>query len=210
MRRNLSTALEVLVIDDEPELKKHVKKILEKAGFTISWCTNWKDAKSLILKRFKAKLSSPDVILVDMYFDENLCELSNNPAMEGILIIKEIIKTFKLKIETCPSIIGFTGKLSYIEPEAIIQYGANDFITEAEYKRPRHFARRLIRSVLEAQFDDTMKPSKTVVVKEIEEEIVSKALKLCRNDVSQTANMLSWPITDVTKIMDRLEGKEVL
>jgi PleD family two-component response regulator len=207
MRSDLSATLEVLVIDDEPTIKKHVKDILKNAGFIISWCTNWKETKNLILKRFKLKIPLPDVILVDMYFDEKLCELSTNPAMEGILIIKEIITTFESQQKKCPSIIGFTRKLSYIEPEAIIKYGANDFITEAEYHRPHHFARRLIRSIMESQFDSSLKPLKKMFVKGIEEDIVFKALKFSQNDLDKAAKILRWPINEVSKVANRLEAK---
>jgi DNA-binding NtrC family response regulator len=207
MKPNMSTELETLVIDDQPNNKKHVRSILKNAGFNVSWCVNWKETKNFIQKRFESKLPPPDVFLVDMYFDEKLCELSTNPAMEGIMIIKELTKTFLSDQKKCPAIIGFTGTLSYIEPEAIINYGADDFITEAEYNRPRHFARRLIRSIMESQFDNSMKTERKISIKDIEEDIVAKALRLSHNDLNNAAKILGWSINEVSKVANRLEAK---
>jgi CheY-like chemotaxis protein len=197
-------ALEVLVVDDEPQYKTPVRKILEGAGLSVFWCKDWKETEELIDKRISRQDPLPDVILVDMFFEEAHCIIGLNPGVEGLLIIERLIKKFGTFGQKTPPIIGFTGRERYMEPQAIIEYGASDFITEAEYNRPNHFARRLIRSVIEAQFENSFKAPKEKSLEKIEEDIVYKALKNNNNDVDKAAELLRWPLGEVKKITERL------
>lgn len=201
-------ALEVLVIDDKPKAKKVIRKILEGAGLSVCWCRDWEETEALLDERFKTKVQLPDVVLVDMYFEDAHCILGLNPGVEGLLIIERLVKQFEAYDLKPPPIIGFTQRERYMEPQAIIEYGASDFITEAEYNRPNHFARRLIRSVMEAQFDDSFRYPKNRALLKIEESIVEKALKNKNNDVKQAANLIRWPLEVVKKIAVRLEAQE--
>jgi DNA-binding NtrC family response regulator len=203
-------ALEVLVIDDKPQGKVIVRKILEGAGLTVCWCRDWEETEDLLDERFDREDPLPDVVLVDMFFEGEHCILGLNPGVEGLLIIEKLVKKFETSGLKPPPIIGFTGWERYMEPRAIIEYGASDFITEAEYKRPNHFARRLIRSVMEAQFENSFNPPKGNAIQKIEENIVSKALKNKNNDLKQAANLLRWPLDEVKKIAERLEDTGAL
>ena len=129
-------ALEVLVVDDEPQYKTIVRKTLECAGLSVCWCRDWKETKDLLDERVNREDPLPDVVLVDMFFEGEHCILGLNPGVEGLLIIEKLVKKFETYGLKPPPIIGFTGRERYMEPRAIIEYGASDFITEAEYKRP--------------------------------------------------------------------------
>lgn len=203
----LSTFMEVLVIDDEPELKNNIRLLIEDAGFTVVWCSNWNDAKDLLRGRMNKNASPPDVILVDMFFHIEQCVCGNNPAMEGILILEKLSILFEQHSQLLPTIIGYTSKLSYLQAEVIIEFGAHDFISEAEYQRPNYFAKRLIRSVLETKYENSTKPMKNKRIKEIEEYIVYRALQHTTHDLTEAANLLMWPVAEVANVAQRLDGK---
>ena len=202
-------ALEILVIDDEPKNKIFVKDILKGAGMSVSWCRNWDETEQLLIGRINKELEMPDLILVDMYFSGEHCILGSNPGIEGLLIIDNLVKMSKVYDLKAPPIIGFTGTQQYMDAEAIIEYGASDFITDTEYKRPNHFSRRLIRSVMEAQFEGSFNRSKDRNLQDIEEGIVYKAMTKNNNDLKQAARLLRWPVNEVEKVAKRLETKGV-
>lgn len=206
----LNLAMEVLVVDDEPKKKTIVRNTLERASLSVCWCRNWKETENLLQERVNKGEALPDVVLVDMYFGEKHCILGSNPGIEGLLIIEKLAKTFEAYGLKLPPIVGFTGTQRYMDPEAIIEYGANDFITDAEYKRPNHFTRRLIRSVMEVQFENSFNRPKEKNIQEIEEGIVYKALRNRNNDLKQAAILLRWPESEVKKVTQRLENKGVL
>lgn len=208
MTTSLSTILDVLVIDDEPEIKLNLRALLEDAGFSVLWCTNWNNTKSLLKDREKNNKQPPDVILLDMFFQEEFCDCGDIPAMEGILMIQRIRRFYEQQFALIPNIIGYTSKLSYLQPEVIIEYGAHDFITEEEYHRPNYFANRLIRSVFEMKYENSMQPITKHRIKNIEEVIVSNALDKSSNDPSQAAKLLMWPISEVLSVAKRLKIKE--
>lgn len=205
MEKKLKTAVEVLVVDDEPAIKIRVRNILENAGIKVYWTLDWRETADFLKEHNDQGLPLPDAFLVDMYFDqEEHCFLGSNPAMEGLLIIGKIIKVIEARGIKPPPIIGFTGRQRYMEAESIIEYGASDFITETEYNRPNHFIRRLLRCVMEASIDRSINPPKKEMIRKIEEEMVTKALKNKKNDLEQAASLLNWPVREVRKIAERI------
>jgi len=206
MEERLKATMEVLVVDDEPDLKIKIRNILESSGIKVCWALNWRETDVFLKERIDQGLSLPDVFLVDMYFEqEEHCFLGSNPAMEGLLIIGKIVKVIEAVGIKPPPIIGFTGKQRYMEAETIIEYGATDFITEAEYNRPNHFTRRLIKCVMETSTDRSIKPPRKEVIRQIEEQMVTKAMKNKQNDLKQAAFLLKWPVREVRRIAGRIE-----
>lgn len=198
---------EVMVIDDEPGHKRVVDELLRSSGFMTYWSQDWKEAERFILERVDQGVSLPDVIIVDMHFGGEHRVLGTNPSMEGVFIIRELLKTCRSRNLEPPPVIGFTGKEHYMEPEEILASGARDFITEYEFNRPKYFARRLIQSVLEAELESSLKPQPVKTIESIEEDIVLKALEKNQKDVKKTADFLMWALEEVEVVAGRLVNK---
>jgi len=206
MKQRPMATVEVLVVDDEPDRKEWMKVILQNAGILVSWAVDWFETEAFLTNRIDQEQPLPDVLLVDMYFvPGGHPPLGSNPGMEGLLIISKVVKLIKSTGMNPPPLIGYTGSQKYMEAAAIIKYGATDFITESEFNRPNHFARRLLSCVMEASAERPGKLPKMEDLRQIEDQLVIKAMKLTHNNVKESANLLNWPENEIMKISNRVQ-----
>jgi len=123
---------EVLLVEDDTQLNKVVKKILEHKGFIVTTCEDGKCAKELIEKK------DFDLYLIDI----------NIPYVDGIELVK-IIKSLNKR----GNIIMITASLEEENFEKAYEYGCDDYI-----KKPFHMTelevriRHLLKETL--RFDD--------------------------------------------------------
>lgn len=196
--------IEILIVDDEPNEKQQVKNILLDEGYMVAWCRNWNETEDLILDRVSSSRSLPKVVLVDMTFFGDHCTIGTNPDLEGLLIIKKLIKKCRIKGIDCPPVIGFTSRNRVTETVDILKAGAMDFITKEEYTRPAYFSKRLTQAILMADFKKSQLPLSKINREEVEEEIFLKVLNKTANKVDKAAELLSWPIDDANTVYDRI------
>ena len=88
-----SEKINILLIDDEEDLRELVQKILEQAGFS---CDSFSDCR-LALERLKTNSKSYDVIISDLYV----------PGMTGSSFLKQLNQD----ISNHPPVIFLTGCL---------------------------------------------------------------------------------------------------
>lgn len=101
--------IHVLVVDDEPLIRRSLTEFLTMEGYAASSAANGKDALNL-LKKFKA-----DIILSDIQM----------PDMNGMALLKEL-KTLKFNAP----VILMTGYGTIDNAVSAIQMGAYDYITK--------------------------------------------------------------------------------
>jgi len=104
---NVRTA-SILVVDDEPEIRRLVCEILEDEGYKVAAAENATEARAL------RKANPPDLILLDIWM----------PDTDGITLLKEWV-TEKLKL--CP-VIMMSGHGSVEAAVEATRLGAYDFL----------------------------------------------------------------------------------
>ena len=201
----LINRLKILVIDDEPEKKAPFRQILEKQGFFVLWCRDWKEVQQFLSYEVEQESPFPDIVLVDMNFYPPYNVLGDNPAMEGVMIMKKFSETCETHGIETPPIIGFTGQADYMQKQEMIQAGVSDFITAEEFKDRAVLGKRLLQCIQEALETRMLKPPSDADIRKIEENIVQRALLLNKHDVSGTAELLNWPVDEVRMITHRLQ-----
>lgn len=199
--------LKVLVIDDEPEKKALLRRILERQGFAVIWRRNWKEVKQLFSQIMEKGLPMPDIVLVDMNFYSPHNVLGENPAMEGVLIIQKFSEICEMSGIEIPPIIGFTGREDYMQRQEMIRAGVIDFITAEEFRDSAVLGRRLLQCIQEAREMRMLKPPANADIQKIEESIVQRALQLNNNDANGAAELLDWDVAEVMIVKNRLEEK---
>lgn len=197
--------LEILVIDDERDNRIFFRKILENQGFMVLWARDWHEAHELIATRMNRGEVLPDIALVDMNFFPPHKVLGENPAMEGVLIIRKLAETCESYGLAIPPIIGFTGKEDYMQRQEMVEAGVSDFITTEEFNNPEVLGRRLLQCIQEAQTVRMLQPPSEQALQEIEEKIVRRALMLHEQNIEQTAAFLKWNLDDVISVERRLQ-----
>lgn len=105
---NISSNLKVLVIDDEPQIRRLIKVSLEGHGFRVIEAANGKDGIDQVLG------SKPDIILLDLGL----------PDIDG----KEVIRTVR-EWSIIPIII-LSARDQETEKVAALDIGANDYLTK--------------------------------------------------------------------------------
>ena len=205
MNMNFPKKLEILVIDDERERREFFRKILEKQGFMVTWTRDWHEAQQLIATRMGRGEALADIVLVDMNFFPPHNVLGENPAMEGVLIIRKLTETCEAYGVDIPPVIGFTGKEEYMQKQEMVQAGVSDFITTEEYNNPQLLGRRLLQCIQEAQTVRMLRPPSEQALQEIEEKIVRRALMLHKQNIEQTAEFLNWKLEDVITVERRIQ-----
>jgi PleD family two-component response regulator len=198
--------LKILVIDDDFEKKAPFRRILEKQGFSVTWCQDWNEVKQLFPQIMK-KGSMPDIVLVDMNFFPPWNVLGENPAMEGVMIIKKFFQTCETYGIESPPIIGFTSQADYMQKQEMIRAGVTDFITADEFKDRAVLGRRLLQCIQEALETRMLRPPSVQDIQQIEENIVQRALSLNNYSIGGTADFLNWPVEEIKVITHRLQEK---
>ena len=97
---------QILVVDDEPPIRKYLKLALRPAGFKITLAENGNQALEIL------KEKEIDFVITDM----------NMPGLNKIDLIRKIREIFE------GGLIVITGNIEEHSYEEAIQYGANDFI----------------------------------------------------------------------------------
>lgn len=207
MESSFLKRLEILLIDDRRDRSSFFKKILEQQEFSVIWRQHWNEVEALLANRASKGESPPNIVLVDMHFARPFHVLGENPAMEGVLIIRKFLETCEKYAMEAPPIIGFTGQEDYMVREEMIQAGVTDFITSDEFRSPPVLNRRLLQCIQEAQAMRVLKPPREEAVREIEIAIVRRALLLNNCDITQAAKALQWTVEDVRKIERGLKEK---
>lgn len=110
---------QILVVDDEPDIRELVKDILVDEGFQVQVAENAQTAKDLI------QIETPDLILLDIWM----------PDIDGISLLKELKTEQQL---SCP-IIMMSGHGNVETAVEATRYGAYDFI-----EKPLSLAKLLI------------------------------------------------------------------
>ena len=195
--------LEVLVIDDEPEKKAIIKDTLEAQGFKVTWCTCWKEVEELLAERVLDGAPFPDIALVDMHFKTNI--LNPNPALEGIAIVEELRKTYRLHGKNSIPTIGFTARESYLLRQEMIEVGVSDFITSEEWERPQLFTRRILECIRNGMAEGAREDLDSTEIGEIECQIVHRVLAMAEGNEEKAATLLNWPIKYLEEVKRRCQ-----
>ncbi|MDD3739364.1 MAG: response regulator transcription factor [Lentimicrobiaceae bacterium] len=101
----------ILLVDDEEDILDFVGYNLEKAGYTVSKCTNGKDAIEMA-KKIEPHLILLDLMMPEMDGIETCHELKRNPNLENTIIV-----FFTARNEDFTHILG-------------LDAGADDYITK--------------------------------------------------------------------------------
>jgi len=109
----------ILVIDDEPDIRRLVKEILEDEGYAVAVAKNGATAREAIATR------SPSLILLDIWM----------PDVDGITLLKEFIEKNHLR---CP-VIMMSGHGTVEAAVEATRLGAYDFI-----EKPLSLAKLLV------------------------------------------------------------------
>ncbi len=100
--------LNILVVDDEPDIRQLVQEILQDEGYQVASAENAEKAQQLILKK------QPDLILLDIWM----------PDTDGITLLKQWQKDGHLK---CP-VVMMSGHGSVETAVEATRLGAYDFL----------------------------------------------------------------------------------
>lgn len=98
----------ILVVDDEPQVRRVMRVALTAAGYTISEARNGEEA----LKSFRAE--PPDIVLLDM----------NMPVMDGVATCRELRKSSAVPI------IMLTVRSSEHDKVHALDAGADDYVVK--------------------------------------------------------------------------------
>ena len=98
----------ILVVDDEPDIRRLVKEILEDEGYVVQVAKDGSSAKQVL------KEHAPDLILLDIWM----------PDIDGISLLKEMLGEYHL---TCP-VIMMSGHGTVEAAVEATRLGAVDFV----------------------------------------------------------------------------------
>lgn len=102
--------MKILVIEDDLEIRKNLKQLLEEHGYQAYVIDDFKN----ILEDWKKKYQDTDLILLDIQI----------PYMNGELLLKELRK------ESSVPIMMVTSRSSELDEVLSMSYGADDYITK--------------------------------------------------------------------------------
>lgn len=106
--RGIYSLKHILVVDDEPSLRKALKLSLEQEGFLVSLATDGQEA----LKKIHTGIF--DLVILDLML----------PEVDGLTVCREIRKTMKTPI------VMLTAKDSDIDKILGLEIGADDYVTK--------------------------------------------------------------------------------
>jgi DNA-binding NtrC family response regulator len=98
----------ILVIDDEPDIRRLLREILEDEGYAVAEAKDGQSARDSLAAR------TPNLILLDIWM----------PDVDGISLLKEIIEVYKLQ---CP-VVMMSGHGTVEAAVEATRLGACDFI----------------------------------------------------------------------------------
>lgn len=108
---------QILIIDDDPGIRKMLQRYLEGEGYIVQNAANAKQAK-FILKQF-----SINVVLLDLRLGED----------DGLNLLREIRAVSK---KTC--VIILSGKTEIVDKIVGLELGADDYVTKPFHLRELH------------------------------------------------------------------------
>jgi len=132
------TALRILVVDDEPDLREVFKATLEYLNYEVITCSNGEDAIKLVYE-MRPSLVFLDVVMPGMSGFEVCKYLKSDDATKDIFII--IVSALNREIDY----------------EMSIQVGADDFITKP-------FTLEVVKRVLKSTLSPFMKIDKWKII----------------------------------------------
>ena len=203
--KELTSNIEVMVVDDQPENRRDIRNILLNQGFKVVWQRSWEETKNMLKEKVDSKESFPDIALVDMHFEKEFCSLSENPAIEGTHIIRALADTCRRNTRKNIPVIAFTKREDYLEREEMLKAGAMDFITAQECMRPSLFKKRLLECILHSYLAENAFPFINITFDQMEDQIVKRILSRTNGNTKQASNLLDWPLERVSSIKERLE-----
>ncbi|MGD8591235.1 MAG: sigma-54 dependent transcriptional regulator [Gammaproteobacteria bacterium] len=98
----------ILVVDDEPEIRRLIREILEEEGYAVAVAKDGQAARESIQSR------TPSLVLLDIWM----------PDVDGITLLKEFIDVYQLR---CP-VIMMSGHGTVEAAVEATRLGAHDFI----------------------------------------------------------------------------------
>ncbi len=107
----MSAARRILVVDDEPHIRKILQFLLEQEGFQVTLAENGVVALELIER------NTPDLILLDVMM----------PKMDGFTVLQKLRETFRT---SWIPVIMLTAKGESSEKVRGLRGGANDYLTK--------------------------------------------------------------------------------
>ena len=146
----MSNKFKILVIDDEPQIRKLLKLTLEANDFEVVTAENAKLGIRL------AASVKPDLILLDL----------NLPDEDGLTALKKIREWSKAQIIILSVRSSETDKISLLDA------GADDYIT-----KPFHSGELLARIRVAIRHQDTIQDNPLIVSGEIEINLASRTVK---------------------------------
>ncbi len=156
----MSNKIKILVIDDEPQIRKLLKMTLEANGFDVITAET---GRSGIMAASSVK---PELILLDL----------NLPDEEGISVLKQ------LREWSTAQIIILSVRSSENEKVLLLDSGADDYIT-----KPFHSGELLARIRVALRHKDTLQDIPVQTVGEFEINFASRTLKKSGHPISLTS-----------------------
>ena len=109
----MSRPKHILVVDDDPHIRKLITTCLTNQGFQVKVAHNGKDGLEMVKQLF------PDLVLLDL----------NMPVMSGEAMCREIKDGYDKKLRSVP-ILMLTGKTSDVDRVVGMVMGANGYLTK--------------------------------------------------------------------------------
>jgi DNA-binding NtrC family response regulator len=160
---------EILVVDDEADIRHLVKEILQEEGYSVATAASAKEARQ------QQSTKSPDLVLLDIWM----------PEVDGISLLKEWAQTGKLKMP----VVMMSGHGTVETAVEATRLGAFDFI-----EKPLSMA-KLISTVKNALKNTSSKTKQTIhslippLIEPIgKSEIIKKAREDARKIAEQHAS----------------------
>jgi len=98
----------ILVVDDEPDIRRLIREILEEEGYAVAVAKDGQSAREAVQTR------TPNLVLLDIWM----------PDVDGITLLKEFIDVYQLH---CP-VIMMSGHATVEAAVEATRLGAHDFI----------------------------------------------------------------------------------
>jgi two-component system KDP operon response regulator KdpE len=160
----MSNKSKILVIDDEPQIRKLLKLTLEANDFEVVTAENAKLGIQL------AASVKPELILLDL----------NLPDEDGLSALK------KIREWSTAQIIILSVRSSETDKISLLDAGADDYIT-----KPFHSGELLARIRVAIRHQDTIQDNPIIIAGEIEINLASRTVKKSRQLINLTSTEYS-------------------
>ena len=152
----LTTRKQILIIDDEENIRELLKFNLEREGFLISWAKSGEEGIEKVLK------NPPHVVILDLML----------PGMSGLEVCKVLRNNDKI---SNVAIIMLTGKSEESDIIVGLELGADDYITKPF--SPNVLLAKL-RAVLRRQGDKNKQTKKIIQIRELSMDTLKHEVKV--------------------------------